>query len=93
MNTSQKNIIFSHTQIQTIDSVLCWEQSHISRILYLPIGGVHAVTGGPNFQSHHHLAPQRKLRSPKLEHEALEISEVKGPFERKVHYSYFGPLW
>ena len=53
--------------------------------------GVHAVTGGPKFQSCHHLALQRKLRSPKLEYEALEIIEVRGPFERKVHYSYFGP--
>jgi len=57
-----------------------------------PNWGAHAVTGGPIFQSRHHLAPQRKLRSPKLKYEVLEISEVKGPFERKVHYSYFGPL-
>jgi len=30
-----------------------------------------------------------------LKYGALEISEVKGPFERKVliHYSYFGPIW
>jgi len=27
-----------------------------------------------------------------LKYEALEISEVKGTFERKVHCSYFGPL-
>ena len=41
------------------------------------------------------LNPKRKLRSPKLKYEVLEISEVRGPFERKVlmHYSYFGPLW
>jgi len=56
------------------------------------IGGGHSVTGGPKFQSRHHFAPQRKLRSLKLKYEALEISEVRGPFERKVHYSYFGPL-
>jgi len=59
-----------------------------------PNWGVHAVTGGPKFQSRHHLGSQRKLRSPKLKYESLEISEVRGPFERKVlmHYSYFGPL-
>jgi len=30
-----------------------------------------------------------------FKYEALEISEVMGPFERKVliHYSFFGPLW
>jgi len=41
------------------------------------------------------LRPQRKLRSPKLKYEALEISEIRPPFERKVltHYSYFGPPW
>jgi len=29
-----------------------------------------------------------------LKYEALEISEVRGPFETKVlmHYSYFGPF-
>jgi len=56
--------------------------------------------GGPTLsqelkiQSRYHLALQRKLRTPKLKYEALEISEVGGPFERKVliHFSYFGPL-
>jgi len=50
---------------------------------------------GPNVQSRYHLAPQRKLRSPKLKYEALEISEVRGPFDRKVlmHDSYLGPIW
>jgi len=63
-----------------------------SAALHTPQLGGHAVTGGPKFQSRHHLVPQRKLRSPKLEYESLEISEVRGPFERKVHYSHFGPL-
>jgi len=67
-------------------------QSRISRTPYPPIGVAHAVTGGPKFQSRQHLAPQRKLRSRKLKYEALEISEVRGRFERKVHYSFFGPL-
>jgi len=50
---------------------------------------------GPKIQSHHHLAPQRKLQPPKFKYEAPEISEVGGLFERKVliHYSYFRPLW
>jgi len=52
------------------------------------------VSQGPKIQSRHHLAPQRKLRSPKLKYEALEISEVGRPFERKVliHHGYVGPL-
>jgi len=57
----------------------------------LQLGG-DAVTGGPKFQSRHHLGPQRKLRSPILKYESLEISGLRGSFERKVHYSYFGPL-
>jgi len=46
--------------------------------------------GGPN-SIPSPLSPLRKLRSAKLKYEALEISEVSGPFERKVlmHYSYF----
>jgi len=36
------------------------------------------------------LSTPKKASIPKLEYEALEISEVRGPFERKVHYSYFG---
>jgi len=53
------------------------------------------LSQGPKIQSRHHFATQRKLRSTKLKYEALEISEVRGPFERKVlmHYSYFGPFW
>jgi len=48
---------------------------------------------GPKIQFRHHLVPQRKLRSPKLKYEVLKISEVRGPFKRKVlmHYNYFGP--
>jgi len=39
-----------------------------------------------------HSAPE-KASIPKLKYETLEISEVRGLFERKVlmHYSYFGP--
>ena len=58
-----------------------------------PNWGGHAVTGGPKFQSRNNLAPQRKLRSPKLKYEAWEISKVGAPFQRNVHYSFFGPLW
>jgi len=38
------------------------------------------------------LSTQEEASIPKLKYEALEISEVRGPLERKVHYSYFGPL-
>ena len=46
------------------------------------------LSQGPKIQSRHHLA-----RPPKLIYEALEISEIGGPFERNVliYYSYFGP--
>ena len=75
----------------------------VSAALHTPQLGGHAVTRGPKFQSRHHLAPQRKLRSPKLKYEALEISEVRGPFtvilgpfESKLfsHYNCcWVPLW
>ena len=70
-------------------------QSRISRTPYPPIGGSPRCHRGPKIQSRHHFATQRKLRSPKLKYEALEFSNIRGPFERKVlmHYSYFGPLW
>jgi len=68
----------------------------VSAALHTPqLGGSHTATGGPKFQTRHHLAPQRKLAStPKLQYEAREINKVRGPFEKKVlmHYSYFGPL-
>jgi len=40
------------------------------------------------------LSHPEKASIHKLKYEALEISEVGGPFERKVlmHYSYIGPL-
>jgi len=69
----------------------CCDQSRISRTPYHPIGGPRCHRG-PKIQSRHHFAPQRKLRSPKFKYEALEISEARGPFERKEHYNYFGPF-
>jgi len=67
----------------------------VSAALHTPQSGGPTLSQGPKIQSRHHLAPQKMLRSPKLKYEALEISEVRGPFERKVlmHHSYFGPLW
>jgi len=59
----------------------------------IQLGRAHAVTEGPKFHSRYHLTSERKLRSPNLKDEALEISEVRGPSERKAHNSYFGPLW
>ena len=72
-----------------MNSTCC--QSRISRTPYPQFGGPRCHTG-LKIQTRHHLAPQRKLRSPKLKYEALEISEVTGSFESKVQYSYFGPL-
>ena len=63
-------------------------QRRINRTPYPPIGGDPRCHRGPKFQSRHHLAPQRKLRSPKLKYEALEISDVRATVERKVHYRY-----
>ena len=67
----------------------------VSAALHTPRLGGDTLSQGAKNQSRHHLAPQWKLRSPKLKYEAVEISEVSGPFERKVLmlYSYIGPLW
>jgi len=82
--------------------ILCWERISFHRqrssraiwaALHSPNCGGARCHRGPKIPVSHHLAPQIKLRSPKLEYEAREISEVKGPFERKVHCSCFGPLW
>jgi len=46
---------------------------------------------GPKTQTPHHLATQRKLRLPQIpksKYEALKISEIGGPFERKVVIYY-----
>jgi len=56
-----------------------------------PNWGAHAVTGAQNSVPSPLSTPKKAL-IPKLKYEALEISEVRGPFERKVHSSYFGPL-
>jgi len=58
-----------------------------------PIRGAHAVTGGPKF-SPSPLSTPEKASILKWKYEAPEISEVRGPFERKVlmHLNYFGPL-
>ena len=42
---------------------------------------------GPKIQSRHLVSTQRKLRSPKLKYEALEISEVRGPLWKKSAYA------
>jgi len=40
------------------------------------------------------LISPKKVLTPKFKYEALDISEIGGPFERKVliHYSYFRPI-
>jgi len=79
-------------RVQKIEEHVVTDRA-VSAALHTPqLEGGHAVTEGPKFQSCHHFAPQRKLRFPKLKYEALEISEVRVPFERKVHYSFFGPF-
>jgi len=71
------------------ESVLCCTTRAVIAALHAPNWAGHAATRGPKFspvttQSRHHTVPQRKLRSLKLNYEALEISELRGPFERRV---------
>jgi len=47
---------------------------------------------GPKIPVPSPLSTPEKASIPKLKYEALEISEVRGPFERKVDYSYLGPF-
>ena len=69
-------------------------QSRISRTPYPPIG-VGTLSQGAQNSAPSPLSTPEKASIPKLKYEALEIKEVRGPFERKVlmHYCYFGPLW
>jgi len=67
-----------------------YKQSRISRTAYFPIVGhpaIGAQYSDPSPFSHPEKASSPQI--PKLKYEALEISEVGGPFERKVliHYS------
>jgi len=59
-----------------------------------PIGGPTLPQAAQNPVPSPRIIPQRNLRYPNLKYEVLEISEVRGTFERKmlVHYRYFGPL-
>jgi len=72
--------------------VLAWAHIAYQPHSIPPIEGAHAVAGGPKFQSRDIFALQRKLRFPNLKCEALEISEFRGPFETKLHCSFFGSL-
>jgi len=64
----------------------------ISAALHTPqLGGARCHRGPKMPVPSPHSTPE-KASIPKLEYEAVEISEVRGPFEGKVHYSYFGPL-
>jgi len=72
-----------------------YNQNSISRTPYPPIGWDQRCHRSPK-SSPSSLIPPKKASTPKLKCEALEISEVGGPFERKVliRYScYWGPLW
>jgi len=58
-----------------------------------PFGGATLLQGAQNSVPSP-LSPTAKSSIPELKYEALEISEVRRPFERKVlmYYRYFGPL-
>ena len=51
-----------------------------------PNRGGSTLSQGAKIQSRHHLRPERKLWPPKLEYEALEISEIGGPLKEKCLY-------
>jgi len=52
------------------------------------------LSQGPNIQSSHHLAPEKKASTPILKYEALEISEFGGSLDEKcVNITVtFGPF-
>jgi len=60
----------------------------VSAAPHTPQEGTHAATGSQNSDPSPFNHP-KKASTPKLKYEALEFSEVAGPFERKVliHYS------
>jgi len=66
----------------------------VSAALHTPNWRAHAVTWAQKSVPSP-LSSPKKPSTPKLIYEALEISKVSGPFERKVlrHYSYFWLLW
>ena len=85
-------LIYGHSRIRSSETT--HDQRRISRTSYTPIGGPTLPQGAQNSVPSP-LSTREKASIPKLKHEALEISEVKGPFERKalMHYSYFRTLW
>jgi len=64
----------------------------VSAALHTPHWGGTLSQGAQN-SSPSPLSTREKASIPELEYEALETSEVRGHFERKVHCSCFGPLW
>jgi len=56
----------------------------VSAALHTPQLGRDTLLQGAQNSVPSPLSPQRKLRSPNVKYEALEISEVRGPYERKV---------
>jgi len=67
-------------------------QSRISRTTYPQLGGT--LSQGAQNSVLSPLSLPEKASISKLQYQALDINEVRGPFERKVlmHYSYFEPL-
>jgi len=64
----------------------------VSAALHTPQKGGPRCHLGPKIPVPSPLSTPEKTSIPKSKYDALKISEVRGPFERKVHYSYFGPL-
>ena len=79
--------VFEHANIPAGTIALLSVHRAVSAALHTPNWGG-KLSQGPKIQSRYHLASQRKLRSPKLKYEALEINGIV-----LVHYSYFEPLW
>ena len=80
----------------------CSRHLYMGVVLRIVSASLHTPQlGGPRFHRAHNSIPSplnqppKKASNPILKNEALEISEVGGPFERKVliHCSYFGPIW
>jgi len=66
----------------------------VSAALHTPQLGGARCHRGPKIPVPLPLSTPENASTPQIEiHESLEISKVRGFLKRKVHYSYFGPLW
>ena len=81
---TQHKIVWSCTLFSKAWVCQCLMNRAVSAALHTHQLWRPTLSQGAKRQSRHHLTPERKLRSLKLKYEALEISEVRGAFERKV---------